>query len=278
MKHLPSSRRRRSRPPSAPSSLSAARCLIKVVAEWSWGMIRRANRVEGTGMQVTRQRRGSRDLWALRRDRPPTPHRRTRRRSCRSRRPRGWPTPRQTGSATTRSAPSTPTGSRSPTTRSSSRSATVCSPSSASSWARPSARTGASSRPPAPTGRWSCRSSTCRATSSSGRSAPPPASTRAHQRHRRPGRPDVLAGRQVPLAPGATGVTRFPVNPDGTLGTPTTVSIPTVSGHAALMGQIAYSPDGSTLYAAVNGQNTVVGDRPQHRRGQADVERRHRPA
>src|SRR4029077_18149222 len=58
--------------------------------------------------------------------------------------------------------------------------------------------------------------------------------------------------------PEQTGVTRFPVNPDGTLGAPTTVSIPTVNGHAALVGQIAYSPDGSTLYAAINGQNTVV--------------------
>ena len=38
--------------------------------------------------------------------------------------------------------------------------------------------------------------------------------------------------------PEQTGVTRFPVNADGTLGTPTTVSIPTVSGHAALVGQI----------------------------------------
>ena len=58
--------------------------------------------------------------------------------------------------------------------------------------------------------------------------------------------------------PEQTGLSRFPVNKDGTLGTPTTFSIPTVSGHAALVGQIAYSPDRSTLYAAVNGQNTVV--------------------
>src|ERR687887_2488478 len=53
-------------------------------------------------------------------------------------------------------------------------------------------------------------------------------------------------------------LTRFPVNADGTLGTPTTVSIPVVNGNSALVGQIAYSPDGSTLYAAINGQNTVV--------------------
>src|SRR6476661_2469159 len=54
------------------------------------------------------------------------------------------------------------------------------------------------------------------------------------------------------------GLTRFPVNPDGTLGTPTAVAIPPVNGHSALVGQIKYSPDGSTLYAALNGQNTVV--------------------
>src|SRR5262249_38066151 len=46
-------------------------------------------------------------------------------------------------------------------------------------------------------------------------------------------------------------------------------SLPTVGSHlsgnartptpdSALVGQIAYSPDGSTLYAALNGQNTVV--------------------
>ena len=39
-----------------------------------------------------------------------------------------------------------------------------------------------------------------------------------------------------------------------------------------------FSPDGSTLYAAVNGQNTRRRPRPRHRRGQAELERRHRPA
>jgi YVTN family beta-propeller protein len=53
-------------------------------------------------------------------------------------------------------------------------------------------------------------------------------------------------------------LTRFPVNADGTLGTPTAVPIPVENGHAALVGQTSYSPDGSTLYAAINGQNTVV--------------------
>ncbi|HZC27747.1 MAG TPA: phosphoesterase, partial [Actinopolymorphaceae bacterium] len=58
--------------------------------------------------------------------------------------------------------------------------------------------------------------------------------------------------------PERDALTRFPVNPDGTLGTPTRVSIPAVNGRSALVGQTAYSPDGSTLYAAINGQNTVM--------------------
>src|SRR5215469_8673593 len=69
--------------------------------------------------------------------------------------------------------------------------------------------------------------------------------------------------------PEQDAVTRFPVNSDGTLGTPTRFPIPTAGTHlsgnsrtptpnSALVGQITYSPDGSTLYAALNGQNTVV--------------------
>jgi YVTN family beta-propeller protein len=58
--------------------------------------------------------------------------------------------------------------------------------------------------------------------------------------------------------PELNGLTRFPVNPNGSLGTPTTVTMPAVNGHSALVGQTRYSPDGSTLYAAINGQNTVV--------------------
>jgi YVTN family beta-propeller protein len=58
--------------------------------------------------------------------------------------------------------------------------------------------------------------------------------------------------------PEQNGLTRFPVNADGTLGTPTTVSMPVAGGHSALVGQTKYSPDGSTLYAAINGQNSVV--------------------
>ena len=69
--------------------------------------------------------------------------------------------------------------------------------------------------------------------------------------------------------PEQDALTRFPVNPDGTLGTPTRFPLPTVGSHlsgnsrtptpnSALVGQTTYSPDGSTLYAALNGQNTVV--------------------
>ena len=74
--------------------------------------------------------------------------------------------------------------------------------------------------------------------------------------------------------PEQDAVTRFPVNAQGILGTPTRFPLPTVGSHyprgivpptepnSALVGQIAYSPDGSTLYAALNGQNTVVAMDP----------------
>jgi len=73
--------------------------------------------------------------------------------------------------------------------------------------------------------------------------------------------------------PEQDALTRFPVNPDGTLGTPTRFPLPTVGTHlsgnnravvpnSALVGQTVYSPDGSTLYAALNGQNTVVAIDP----------------
>src|SRR5215475_3245897 len=69
--------------------------------------------------------------------------------------------------------------------------------------------------------------------------------------------------------PEQDALTRFPVNPDGTLGTPTRFPLARVGSHlsgngrtptpnSALVGQIAYSPDGSAVYAALNGQNTVV--------------------
>ncbi len=62
--------------------------------------------------------------------------------------------------------------------------------------------------------------------------------------------------------PNATGISRFPVQPDGTLAAPTTIAIPTVDDKNALTGGMAFSADGKTLYAAVNGQNTVVAIDP----------------
>src|ERR687887_1114262 len=52
--------------------------------------------------------------------------------------------------------------------------------------------------------------------------------------------------------PQQDAVTRFGVNADGTLGPPTSFPIPRVSGRSALVGQMSYSPDGFTLYAAIN--------------------------
>ena len=62
--------------------------------------------------------------------------------------------------------------------------------------------------------------------------------------------------------PNATGITRFPVGADGTLGTGTKIAIPTVDDKQALTGGMTFSPDGKTLFAAVNGQNTVVAIDP----------------
>ena len=62
--------------------------------------------------------------------------------------------------------------------------------------------------------------------------------------------------------PNATGISRFPVNSDGTLAAPTKIAIPTVDGKKALTGGMALSADGKTLYAAVNGQNTVAAIDP----------------
>jgi YVTN family beta-propeller protein len=54
------------------------------------------------------------------------------------------------------------------------------------------------------------------------------------------------------------GLTRFPVNGDGTLGAATPVPLPKVNGASALPGKPLYSADAATLYVPVNGQNTVV--------------------
>ncbi|MHA3704586.1 phosphoesterase [Jatrophihabitans sp. YIM 134969] len=55
-----------------------------------------------------------------------------------------------------------------------------------------------------------------------------------------------------------TGLTKFPVNADGSLGTPTTFALPTVNGALPLPARPVFSADGSTVYVPVNGQNTVV--------------------
>lgn len=60
----------------------------------------------------------------------------------------------------------------------------------------------------------------------------------------------------------ANALTRFPVNGDGTLGTPTRFTLPTVDGKLPLPAKMTYSPDGTTLYVALNGQNTVAAIDP----------------
>ncbi|WP_432169405.1 alkaline phosphatase family protein [Streptomyces sp. 1222.5] len=54
------------------------------------------------------------------------------------------------------------------------------------------------------------------------------------------------------------GYTRFTVNPDGSVADPKAVSIPADGAKHALVGEAVFSPDGSTVYSAVNGQNRVV--------------------
>jgi YVTN family beta-propeller protein len=54
------------------------------------------------------------------------------------------------------------------------------------------------------------------------------------------------------------GYRRFTVKPDGTLASPAFVTIPADGPKRALAGQAIFSPDGATVYSAVNGQNRVV--------------------
>jgi YVTN family beta-propeller protein len=80
--------------------------------------------------------------------------------------------------------------------------------------------------------------------------------------------PDGTVGQEGPVfspdgkflfAPVATGIVRYPFNANGSLGAGTKIVVPTsAAGLQALTAGMAFSPDGSTLYAAVNGQNTVV--------------------
>jgi YVTN family beta-propeller protein len=58
--------------------------------------------------------------------------------------------------------------------------------------------------------------------------------------------------------PQTNGYSRFPVNADGTVSAPTVIRIPADGAKSALPAQAAFSADGSTVYAAVNGQNRVV--------------------
>jgi YVTN family beta-propeller protein len=51
---------------------------------------------------------------------------------------------------------------------------------------------------------------------------------------------------------------RFPVNADGTIGTPTAYPLAPVGTTSALPGKPAFSADGSQLFIPLNGQNTVV--------------------
>ncbi|MCQ9135232.1 alkaline phosphatase family protein [Streptomyces hilarionis] len=54
------------------------------------------------------------------------------------------------------------------------------------------------------------------------------------------------------------GYTRFTVRADGTLADPTAVPVAADGARHALVGAAVFSADGSTVYAAVNGQNRVV--------------------
>src|SRR4051812_22127418 len=56
----------------------------------------------------------------------------------------------------------------------------------------------------------------------------------------------------------ANGYRRFTVNPDGSLANPTFVTIPADGPRQALAAGAVFAPDGSTVYAAINGQNRVV--------------------
>ena len=54
------------------------------------------------------------------------------------------------------------------------------------------------------------------------------------------------------------GYTKFTVNADGTLANPTSIKIPADGPKHALVAEPVFSPDGKTVYVAVNGQNRVV--------------------
>jgi YVTN family beta-propeller protein len=55
-----------------------------------------------------------------------------------------------------------------------------------------------------------------------------------------------------------TGYADYAVAADGSVSNPVTITLPTVNSELPLVGKAVFSADGSTVYAAVNGQNTVV--------------------
>src|SRR5262245_33751267 len=62
--------------------------------------------------------------------------------------------------------------------------------------------------------------------------------------------------------PQINGFDRFPVNADGTVSAPTFVPLPIAGAQHPLPAQAVFTSDGSTMYVAVNGQNTVVAMDP----------------
>ena len=54
------------------------------------------------------------------------------------------------------------------------------------------------------------------------------------------------------------GYAKYAVAADGSVSSPVTITLPTVGTELPLVGKAVFSADGSTVYAAVNGQNTVV--------------------
>ncbi len=78
---------------------------------------------------------------------------------------------------------------------------------------------------------------------------------------------DLTVGQEAPVftpdgktlwLPLANSIARFPVNADGSLGTPTTIPLAKDGAKSALPGKVAFSADGSTAYVPLNGQNKVV--------------------
>jgi YVTN family beta-propeller protein len=57
--------------------------------------------------------------------------------------------------------------------------------------------------------------------------------------------------------PQTADIIRFTVNPDGTVSSPVTIPLPTGAHGPALPSGMALSPDGSKLYVAFNGSNTL---------------------